>query len=217
MKKELLCIDLDNTLVKSNKIHLEAFQRALKKHNLPRVFNQQLIDYFGLTGDILVKKLYPKLSNKIIKEIVKDHDDLVVKETAKYVKVIPGAKRALKKLKPHFKIAVLSNCKHKEIIAILKAAKIDRKMFDVIVGNDDVKHGKPAPDEIFKAEKILHLNSGYMVGDSIYDIKAAKRAKIKGISVLTGDHTRKMHKKQKPFMILRSIRQLPGKLIIHPK
>jgi len=52
-----------------------------------------------------------------------------------------------------------------------------------------------------------------MVGDSIYDIQAARKAKVKGIAVLTGDHSRSMLKKQKPFMILNSVKGLPRKLL----
>ena len=99
MKKELICFDMDNTLVKSNKVHLRGFQRAFEKNHLAKVSDSEVIKYFGLTGEVLVKKLYPELTKEQIKKIVKDHDDLVVKETHKYAKAIPGAVRTLKKLK----------------------------------------------------------------------------------------------------------------------
>jgi HAD superfamily hydrolase (TIGR01549 family) len=212
MKKELICFDMDNTLVKSNKVHLRGFQKAFEKNHLTKVTDKEVIKYFGLTGEVLVKELYPELTKEQIKKIVADHDDFVVKETHKYAKAIPGAIRVLKKLKKTHKIAILTNCKHKEIVPVLKSAGIDKKLFNLVLGNDDVKHGKPYPDEIFKAEKLLHVKSAYMVGDSIYDIKAAKKAKAKGIAVLTGDHTKAQLKKEKPLMILKSVRSLPRRL-----
>ena len=207
--RELICFDMDNTLVKSNKVHLTAFQEAFKKNHLKKVSNKKLIDVFGLVGITLVKRLYPELTQEQVKKIVKDHDDIVVKKTYKYAKAIPGAIKTLRELKKKYDIAILTNCKHKEIKPILKGAGINRRLFNLVIGNDDVKHAKPCPDEIFKAQKLLHEKAKYMVGDSIYDLQAAKKAKVKCIAVLTGDHTRKMLKKEKPFMILNSVRGLP--------
>ena len=209
MKKELICFDMDNTLLKSNPVHIKAFQKAFKHNGLPKITNKKLISKFGLPGEILVKELYPMLTKKEVKKVVKDHDDFVVKKTYKYAKPINGAKKTLKELKKHYKIAILTNCKHKEIIPILKGAGINRKLFNFVIGNDDVKHGKPFPDELFKAEKLAHEKASYMIGDSIYDIKAARKAKVNGIAVLTGDHSRALLQKQKPKAILRSIKQLP--------
>jgi len=211
--KELICFDMDNTLVKSNKVHLTAFQAAFKKNHLRKVSNKKLIEVFGLVGITLVKRLYPELTEEQVKKIVKDHDDIVVKKTYKYAKAIPGAVETLKEIKKHYDIAILTNCKHKEIKPILKGAGINRRLFNLVIGNDDVKHAKPCPDEIFKAQKLLHEKAKYMVGDSIYDIQAARKAKVKGIAVLTGDHSRSMLKKQKPFMILNSVKGLPRKLL----
>jgi len=208
---EILCFDMDNTLVKSNRLHLFAFRKAFKEYKLPYKTTKEIIDLFGLKGDILIKKLYPKLTQKKIKEIMKYHNKIVIKNAHKYITIIPGVKSTLKKLRPHYKIAVLSNCSHKEIEAILKAAKIDN--YDTLIGTDDVKFAKPAPDEIFKAEKLLHIKKGYMIGDSIYDVKAGKKAKIKTISVTTGDHTIKELKKEKPDKILKSVKELPKYLL----
>ncbi len=210
---EMLCFDLDNTLVYAHKMHVEAFNLAFKKHKLPIPKRKDLIHHFGKVGILVVKELFPDLPEKKALQVVKDHDKFLIKDTGKYVRLIPGAKTALKKLRPHYKIAILSNCKHKEIEAILKFAKIDQTQFDLIIGNDDVKNGKPHPDELFKAKKLLHIKKGYMIGDSIYDIKAGKKAKLQTISVLTGHHTKAMLKKEKPTKILNSVKELPEYLL----
>ena len=203
---------MDNTLLKSNKVHIKAYQKAFEKNHLRKVSTKSIIKQFGLTGEILIKNLYPELTREQVKHIVKDHDNFVVKETYKYAKPIRGVKKALKKLKEKYKIAILTNCKHKEILPILKGAGIDKSLFNYTIGNDDVNRGKPSPDEIFKAQKLAHEKADYMVGDSIYDIMAAKKAKVKCIAVQTGDHTKKMLKREQPFLILKSIRSLPRKL-----
>lgn len=209
MSMQLLCFDLDNTLIYSTKAHLEAFKKAFAKHKLPRKTNEQILTYFSLESSQLVKKLYPHLTRKEIHGVVNDHDIFLIKETTKYVRVIAGVKETLQQLKKEYKIAVLSNCKRKEILALLHAAHIPSRSFHAIIGNDMVTHPKPAPDEIFKAEQLLNMKSGYMIGDSVYDIQAGKKAGLQTIGVLTGPHTRKQLQKEKPSMILKSLKELP--------
>lgn len=205
---QLLCFDLDNTLVRSTKVHVEAFKKAFQKNNLPKKTKKEIIRYFSMESSQLVKKLYPKLSKEKIQQIVQDHDTFLIKETGKYVKRIPGAKEILIAVKKSYKIALISNCKKKEILSILKYANIHKNLFDSIISNDMVKHPKPAPDEIIKAKQLLKMKQGYMIGDSIYDIRAGKKAKLKTIAVLTGDHTRKQLEKEKPWKIIKSVKEL---------
>ena len=53
---------------------------------------------------------------------------------------------------------MISNSSHEEIKALLKGAGINIK-FDAIVGGDEVKNGKPAPDELFFVEKMLNMDA----------------------------------------------------------
>jgi len=207
--KKLICFDLDNTLVKSDKMHIVAFKKAFEKNNLPKLSSRKIRKYFGLVGKEVIKKLFPKLTKNQIKKVIGDHDNIVVNETSKFAKPFPFAKTTLKKLKKNYKLALVSNVKTKEINAILHSTKINRKLFSAIIGNDKVKHGKPYPDEILKAEKLTHLNAEYMIGDSIYDMIAGKKAKAKTIAITSGNHSRKELKKYKPDFIINSIRKLP--------
>ena len=210
---KLLCFDLDNTLVQSTQVHLKAFQEAFQKYKLPKKTDKEILHFFSLEGSVLVHKLYPKLSKKKIITVVHEHNKRVIKKTARLAKQIPSARATLRKLKKKYTIAILSNCKQKEILAILKAAKIEKNIFDIIVGNDNVRHPKPAPDEIIKAEQLLKMNDGYMIGDSVYDIRAGKRAGVKTIAVCTGIHTKKQLQKERPWKILKSVRDLPKLLL----
>ncbi len=209
MAKQLICFDMDNTLIDADKLHVLAFDKAFRKNNLKKVKATRLKKQFGKLGVLIVKDLFPKLTDKQAFQVLMDHDHYVYTETKKYAKPFKGIRETLKKLKKEYKLGIISNCKHKEIIQILNAAKLDKKLFSVLIGNDDVKHGKPWPDEILKAEKLVHVKSWYMVGDTIYDIMAGKKAKVKTIAVLTGNYTREMLKKSKPDFILRSVNDIP--------
>lgn len=206
---DIICFDLDGTLIDANKAHVAAFNKAFEKNGLRKVSNKKLIFLFGLVGRVLVKKLFPRLSQEDVTKVIKDHDYYLVKEMSKHAKQIKGVKGTLKKLKKRYKLALVSNCKHRTILALLRGAKLERKLFDIILGNDEVHKPKPYPDEILKAERLLHLKADYMVGDTVYDIVAGRKAKVKTIAVLTGVHSKSKLKKQKPYMILSSVNNLP--------
>lgn len=201
---------MDNTLLRSNKVHVEAFNRAFVKFGLKKVKAASLIADFGKVGEIVIKNAYPDLPDNSVRKILHSHNLLVKNETAKYVKRIKGAAGALKKLKSEdYKLALLSNCTHMEIKPLLKHAGINPGWFKVIIGADDVRRGKPWPDEILKAKAVLHAHTVYMIGDSVYDVQTGKKAKAKTISVLTGDFSRRQLLEEKPDYILRSAADVP--------
>ncbi|MBS3144178.1 HAD-IA family hydrolase [Candidatus Woesearchaeota archaeon] len=210
-KKELglICFDLDNTLIKSNKCHLEAYQLAFKKNKIKKkITNKEILKHFGEGSRKIIQNLFPGTTAKFIDKIIYDHDLLVRKNTKKFVKVIPGAKRILKKLQQQWKLALISNCNHELIMALLEAAKIPKKWFSIIIGQDQVKHPKPAPDELLKAEHIARHKAAYFIGDSIYDIRAGKRAHVRVIAIPSGVNNIAQLKKESPYRICKKLKEI---------
>lgn len=208
-EKPLICFDLDETLIRSNKVHILAFNKSFKMNGLKQVPYKKIeSELIGKRSEEILNDLYPGLPKKKFKKILRDRTNFVIKETYKYTKQIDNASLILKKLREKYEIGLLSNCRHKEIDALLKGAKIDKKLFDIIIGKDEVKRSKPYPDEIFKAEHLLRRKAVYIIGDSIYDIRAGKKAKVKTIAVLTGNDKLNNIKKEKPYKIIKSIKYL---------
>ena len=54
------------------------------------------------------------------------------------------------------------------------------KIFSIIITSNDVKQGKPSPEGLLKIinKTRLKKKNSYFVGDTIFDFKAAKAAKI---------------------------------------
>ncbi len=63
---------------------------------------------------------------------------------------------------------------------------------DAIVGRDDVKHHKPDSDHTDACLSLLHVtrNEAVIIGDTTYDIKAARNTGMVSIGVCTGFSTR---------------------------
>ncbi|MBI2106425.1 HAD family hydrolase [Candidatus Woesearchaeota archaeon] len=207
--KKMICLDLDNTLILSDKTHIEAYNRALNYFGYEKYDQHCLIKLFGRPKIEIANVLMPEKNLKEQKEFLKMHDKFLTTRTYKYAKKVKGVDFVLKKLKKHYIIAVVSNTVHESIIYLLKGSKLNPNYFDLVLGSDEVKNSKPCPDEILKAKKLLHHKPEYMVGDSIYDLIAAKKAKVNGIGVLTGHHSKKEMMMYKPVVVLKSIADLP--------
>jgi len=210
--KRLISFDLDQTLVITTKAHSLSFKYAFKKMGMDVKEKAiwPLIDGRHSHEVILsiAKKIKKRLNEEQIKEIRELHHHFL-RKTKKYAKPMPGAKKTLDKLKKDYDLALLTNCGKEEASFLLDASKLNKKIFDVIILADQVKHPKPWPDEIFKAEKILHIKSDIHVGDSVYDMIAAKKAKAISIAVLSGQSTKKQLQKLKPDFIIKKITELP--------
>lgn len=208
-KKKLICLDLDNTLILSDKAHIEAYNHALKQFGYERYDSHCLIKLFGRPKIDIAKILMPERSIKECKQLLKVHDECLASITYKYAKKVKGVDIVLSKLKKYYTIAIVSNTIHESIIYLLKGSKLNINYFDLILGSNEVKNSKPYPDEILKAKRLLHHKPEYMVGDSIYDLIAANKAKVNGIGVLTGHHSKKQLMMYKPVVVLKSIAELP--------
>lgn len=159
----------------------------------------------------MIQKIYPFLSPQKAKEIERDQEHFLLHRTLHHVKAVRGAVRAVTTLqKRGYVLAVVSNCRHRILLALLRAGGFDRTLFSLCVGYDDVAHPKPAPDEIMKAEHLVHLHADYMVGDTPYDILAAKKAKVKAIAVHSGVATLSALKKHRPYALLKSVAEVPA-------
>ena len=103
--------------------------------------------------------------------------------------LIEGVEHTLRKLKADgFKIALASTDSHRRAQRALDCVGIGR-YFDVIIGDDDVENGKPAPDMILKACALTDClpSDVVMVGDSVGDVLMGRNAHVKTcIGVFTG-------------------------------
>lgn len=205
--KKLISFDLDQTLVNSIEAHVLAFQLAFKElgYKIKTKKIKPFID--GRPSSEVIKTMIRNLDEKQIEKIRELHHKFLHK-TMKYAKSIPQALKTLKKLKINYKLVIVTNCTKEEANLMLKASKLPRKLFDFIILAEKIKP-KPWPDEIFKAEKLEHSKSDIHVGDSIYDILAAKKARVINISVLTGQASRKKLEKYTPDFIIKSVAYLP--------
>ena len=198
---------MDGTLIDSTEWAMDSIQKAFQKNNL-KARKKEIYKYWGLKVKELIKKLFPKLKKSELNKIYNDYVEIREKNIYK-LKPFKNTKKTLKKLSKKYTLAIVSNNPHSLIERLLKITKINKKLFKLIVGDDEVRCPKPFPDEIYKAEKRFKKKVQFMVGDTIQDIKTAKAAKVKSIIILTGPKSTWKNLNKADYKI-KDIKELPN-------
>jgi HAD superfamily hydrolase (TIGR01509 family) len=123
---------------------------------------------------------------------------------------LPGARETLLALKSKgVRLAVLTNSGKKAASESLgRAGLLD--CFEFVLTRDDTMAMKPRPEGLLEAVALLSLpkNSVYYVGDSPFDIMAAKRAGLRIISVATGNYSTDRLRSEGADFVISSISEL---------
>lgn len=180
-----MILDIDGTLVDSNYQHAIAWQRAFAKCGFD-VAAWRIHRLVGMGGDQIVETLLGE-------EVETDRGDEIREvESQTYADLMPevrpfeGAHDLIGRLKGEGLTVILaSSAKKDEVehyIELLDAAGLN----DGYTSADDVDSTKPQPDLIESAIEKAGQGRAVMVGDSVWDIEAAKRAGLDTIAVLCG-------------------------------
>lgn len=207
-KYKAIIFDLDGTLINSLPYHLMAFKDLLLERGLR-------------LSESKVKSLFGKPSTEIFAELKKHYhfkeriEDLREERRDHYFKfigtkniVFPGIVETLKKLRLNYKLGLATGSSY--VTYSHSTNKNFQSLFDFTSTVNDVKHGKPNPEQLFLVAKKLKVNPEecVVVGDSVYDGIAAKKAGMGFIGVTTGYISAKILKKYNSVIVLKSVRDL---------
>ena len=182
-----LLFDIDGTLVDSNDLHVRAWQEVL--HEAGHDFPADIIhDQVGKGGDNLVPSLLPDLPEDEQEEIADAHGPRYQERYMKKVRAFPGARELLVRAKAEgFTVALATSANPEELDHYLDLLDA-RDLVDVTTDKGDVETTKPAPD-IFAAaagKAGAEPSQALVIGDTPYDVLAARRAGIGAIGLLSG-------------------------------
>ncbi|RLE99083.1 MAG: hypothetical protein DRJ59_08280, partial [Thermoprotei archaeon] len=186
-----IIFDLDGTLVETGEAHLNAWLEACRRFSLRNVTADEVRKHLGKTSLDIAQGLLSARGLESLEDAARLadlKDKIFAEKYAGTVTPIEGVSDVLNVLKSRgLSIAVVSSNPRRVILTMLKAANLAAYV-DVIVGQDEVKKGKPDPEPILKSLERLKVDSRevLVVGDSVYDIEAATRAGVLAIGVTTG-------------------------------
>lgn len=180
--------DIDGTLVDSNYQHALAWYRAFRRHEVI-VPVWRIHRAIGMGGDQLVTALAGDDVEREKGDDVRDAEKPLFMEMIDEIEPFEGARELLADLASDGRTVVLaSSAKSDEVehYVDLLAAR------DLVTGwttSADVEETKPEPDLVETVLEKAGTKEAVMVGDSIYDVEAAKRAGIPPIGVISGGYS----------------------------
>ena len=181
-----ILFDLDGTLVDTNDLHVEAWDRAFREHG--HEFSRERIhSQIGKGGDNLVPSLLPDASEEEQEAIDERHGEIYKGELMPTARPFTRASDLLRRTKEEgLKVALASSAGSEEVDHYVEL--LGKDLISFTTGKDDVEASKPCPD-IFEAalkKGGLRPDEAIVIGDTPYDVIAAKRAGLDCIAVLSG-------------------------------
>jgi beta-phosphoglucomutase family hydrolase len=173
--------DLDGVIAETEHIHIQAEKLTLLKYRV-KISNDELHKYTGTTAKQMFTELIGKYKlDTTFDKMFKEKDKILFKLLEKDVQPTKGVIELLHKLKQmQLKLGIASSSHKRLIDYILKTLEIER-LFDSVVGAEDITHGKPNPEIFLMCANRLHVNSGecLVVEDATFGVEAAKTAGMK--------------------------------------
>lgn len=180
--------DLDGTLVDSNDLHAEAWQETFR-HFEKEIPYADLRRQIGKGGDqYLPEFLNAREMKEIRPEIEKFRSDLFKRKYLERVRPFPKVRELFQKLRDNGKrIALGSSGNSDEVAHYAELAKIG-ELFETKTTKSDVDESKPRPDIFLAALNLLGTaaDETIVVGDTPYDVQAAKKASLATIGLRCG-------------------------------
>jgi len=174
--------DVDGTLVDTNYLHTLAWSRALTDAGewAPMNAIHRLI---GMGGEQLVPRLLGHANEAVIAARPRRYRELMPE-----ARLFPGARELLTALADRGALVVLATSSPKdELDAMLQLLDVGAAVRHVTTG-DDVERTKPHADVFERALEQAGVgpHDAVVVGDSVWDVEAARRAGIRVVTVETG-------------------------------
>jgi len=178
-------LDIDGTLVDTNYQHTIAWQRALHR-NGARVAAWRIHRHIGMGGDKVVAALCGDEFEQRHGDDIREAEGGFYMELIDEVQPFEGARGLIEDLKAGGHTVVLaSSAKPEEVEHYLDLLDA-RDLADGWTDSGDVEETKPAPDLVRSALEKAGGGDAVMVGDTPWDVKAAKEAGVETVAVLTG-------------------------------
>jgi HAD superfamily hydrolase (TIGR01509 family) len=180
--------DVDGTLIDSNDAHAQAWVQAMAESGRHVEF-ARVRPLIGMGGD----KLLPEVTGISIdspegKSIARRRREIFARDFLPHLQPTRGAQRLLEWLRDDRKtLVVATSAEEDEVEGLLRVAGAS-KMFDSTASSDDAERSKPDPDIVAAAleRSKCPASETIMIGDTPYDIEAARRAGIEIIALRSG-------------------------------
>ena len=186
-----LLFDLDGTLVDSVYQHVLAWREALETAGL-ELSVWRIHRRIGMSGglflDALLRETGRRLSADEVTRVQRTHAAAFARQVAQ-IRPLPGARELLTYLtRAGVPWAIATSGRRASAQPLLDMLGVGTEI--PVVTRDQVEHAKPDPDLFLAAAERLRVSieTSIVVGDSVWDLLAARRARALGVGLLSGGY-----------------------------
>jgi HAD superfamily hydrolase (TIGR01549 family) len=182
-------LDVDGTLVDANYHHALAWFRAFRAEGIV-VPTWRLHRHVGMGGDMLVAavagdEVEQRRGDRLREAWEREFDELIGE-----VEPLDGARDLIEELRRRgHRVVLASSAIQAHLDTFLDKLGV-RELLDASTTKDDVEATKPEPDLVEAALAKAETREAVMVGDAPWDVKAAAKAGVETLCVLTGGYAR---------------------------
>jgi HAD superfamily hydrolase (TIGR01549 family) len=184
--KPTIVFDVDGTLVDTNYQHAIAWHRAFKDHGY-RVAIWEIHPYIGMGGDQLIESLLGEEGENEAGEKLRDAHSEAYSKLIGEVEAMEGASELIADLDDAGATVILaSSAQQDEVDRYVELLGAGERIAGA-TSSADAERTKPHPELVQTA--LEEYGSGgpvLMIGDSTWDVKAAKAAGVPTLALLTG-------------------------------
>lgn len=179
--------DMDGVISDTQKLHAKVEEKLLGKYGIKIKADEITEKFSGVPTKDFFQELFNEHKISInIDLIMKEKWKEMIIDAKKSVSAVSGAIELINELKKQdFKLGVASSSTKKYVDVVLSKLKLKEK-FDVIVTQEEVRHGKPNPDIFLLTARRLNVlpENCIVIEDGISGIIAAKKAGMKSIAFI---------------------------------
>jgi HAD superfamily hydrolase (TIGR01509 family) len=179
--------DVDGTLVDTNYLHVLAWRRVFLERGEPEVSSARIHRLVGMGTDELLQTLFGRPRPELKPERAR-HFAALKSE----IRALPGAGDLLRTLHDRGVRVVLATSAEKADLEALLAAIDADDAIDAVTSAGEVESAKPAPDLFCEALEAAGTapEATVVVGDTVWDVEAARKAGLPCVAVLSGGISR---------------------------
>jgi HAD superfamily hydrolase (TIGR01509 family) len=186
-----LIFDLDGTLVDTVYAHVFAWQRALAEEDLP-IDGWRIHRRIGMSGGLFARAVAREVGRELSPaetEAIQLRHGAIFRELLPERHPHPGAPELLAELRERGIVhGIATSGRRPEIDLSLHALGVGDET--IVIDRGDVRRAKPEPDLFLACQAALGVEPEdcYVVGDAVWDLLAARRARMLSVGLLSGGY-----------------------------
>jgi HAD superfamily hydrolase (TIGR01549 family) len=205
-------LDIDGTLVDTNYQHALAWFRAFRQHGIVLAL-WRIHRHIGMGGDQLVEALTDTETEERCGDDIRTAEKALYMALIEEVEPMEGSRELIVDLKRRdIGVMLASSAKSDEVDHYLDLLDA-RELADGWTTSADVESTKPEPDLVKAAlDKADRDGDALMVGDTPWDVEAARRAGVDTVAVRTGGFSKAELEEAGAVAVFESVAELRERL-----